>query len=518
MDHSAWMFVATYPEWLNWIAVGRIRCNGRVSRVRDSEDIDGFALLMDRAPDISIDDDQAFILAKLKPNFRSFQQDVASSNSQELTWLLIEAVDEFIPVSDRGARLIEADAQRAKAKIGPAIFQNAWQSWTSIQKDVRADCRGRTLVKVTGLGEPNLSLIPSQISNYLSGKVSLPNAEKASELRATNAFAWAASFSVFGVLVGEEEKKARTQELGLGEVIRKLRQDFSVKEPVLKDRLLRDIGQKLSDVIKSRLGIDVSILQLVVVFHYADVIASGKDVVLHSLVKDIGEVVMECGPIAGANTAYMIGRAMDDIAVTTLAYASTPLTFSSLVPGKLPCSIDVGNYVVERQQELAEQHANTLKAQAQAQAQADAAAAAIAAAAAAAAATSAAAAMDESLEQESITNILSDVNSPAEPLVENLINTQASELISNSESDGQQMNINATEPAIIIDPKGVVEVSANPDLDIEPLITSATIGDQMSSHDAFSGALFSDTPVQEGQLKAQRSSKTSGSKKRKDNL
>ena len=513
MDHSAWMFVATYPEWLNWIAVGRIRCNGRVSRVRDSEDIDGFALLMDRAPDISIDDDQAFILAKLKPNFRSFQQDVVSSNSQELTWLLIEAVDEFIPVSDRGARLIEADAQRAKAKIGPAIFQNAWQSWTSIQKDVRADCRGRTLVKVTGLGEPNLSLIPSQISNYLSGKVSLPNAEKASELRATNAFAWAASFSVFGVLVGEEEKKARTQELGLGEVIRKLRQDFSVKEPILKDRLLRDIGQKLSEVIKSRLGIDVSILQLVVVFHYADVIASGKDVVLHSLVKDIGEVVMEYGLIAGANTAYMIGRAMDDIAVTTLAYASTPLTFSSLLPGKLPCSIDVENYVVERKQELAEQHANSLKAQAQAQAQAQA-----DAAAEAEAATSAAAAMDESLEQESIKNILSDVNSPAEPHVENLIDTQASDSISNSESDGQQKNINATELAIIIEPKGVVGVSANPDVDIEPLIPSATIGDQMSSHDAFSGALFSDTSAQEGQLKAQRSSKTSGSKKRKDNL
>ena len=514
MDHSAWMFVATYPEWLNWIAVGRIRCNGRVSRVRDSEDIDGFGLLMDRAPDISIDDDQAFILAKLKPNFRSFQQDVASSNSQELTWLLIEAVDEFIPVSDRGARLIEADAQRAKAKIGPAIFQNAWQSWTSIQKDVRAECRGRTLVKVMGLGEPNLSLIPNQIFNYLSGKISLPNAEKASELRATNAFAWAASFSVFGVLVGKEEKKTRTQELGLGEVIRKLRQDFSVKEPVLKDRLLRDIGQNLSEVIKSRLGIDVSILQLVVVFHYADVIASGKDVVLHSLVKDIGEVVMECGPIAGANTAYMVGRAMDDIAVTTLAYASTPLTFSSLVPGKLPCSIDVGNYVVERQQELAEQHANTLKAQAQA----DAAAIASAAAATAAAATSAAAAMDESLEQESIKNILSDVNSPAEPLVEYLINTQASELIFNSESDGQQQDINATEPAIIIEPKGVLKVSANLDIDIEPLIPSTTIGDQMRSHDAVSGALFSDTLAQEGQSKAQRSSKTSGSKKKKDNL
>jgi hypothetical protein len=258
------------------------------------------------------------------------------------------------------------------------------------------------------------------------------------------------------------------------------------------------------------LDIDVSILQLVVVFHYADVIASGKDVVLDSLVKDIGEVVMDCGPIAGANTAYMIGRVMDDIAVTTLAYASTPLTFSALVPGKLPCSINVGNYVVERQQELAEQHANTLKAHAQADAAAEA-----AAAAAAAAATSAAAAMDESLEQESIKNILSDVNSPAEPLVENLIDTQASDSISNSESDGQQKNINATELAIIIEPKGVVEVSANPDVDIEPLIPSVTVGDQMRSHDAVSGTLFSDIPAQEGQSKMQRSPKKSGNKKAK---
>ena len=343
----------------------------------------------------------------------------------------------------------------------------------------------------------------------MSGKISLPNAEKASELRATNAFAWAASFSVFGVLVGEEEKKARTQELGLGEVIRKLRQDFSVKEPVLKERLLRDIGQKLSEVIKSRLGIDVSILQLVVVFHYADVIASGKDVVLHSLVKDIGEVVMECGPIAGANTAYMIGRAMDDIAVTTLAYASAPLTFSSLVPGKLPCSIDVGNYVVERQQELAEQHANALKAQAQAQAQAD---------AASAAATSAAAAIDESHEQESIKNILSDVNSPAQPLVENLINTQAGEVMPDAESDGQQINSNATAPAIINQPKDVVEVAANLDVDKEPLISSAAIGDEIHSRDAVSDTLFSDTAAHEGQSKVQRSSKASGNKKKKDNL
>jgi hypothetical protein len=497
MDHSAWMFVATYPEWLNWIAVGRIRCNGRISRVSDSKDIDGFALLMDRAPDISIDDDQAFILAKLKPNFRSFQQDVVSSNSQELSWLLIEAVDEFIPVSDRGARLIEADAQRAKARIGPAIFQNAWQSWSSLQKDIRADCRGRTLAKVMGLGEPNFSLVSNQISDYLSGKISLPNAEKASELRATNAFAWAASFAVFGVLVGEEHKRALTEELGLGEVIRKLRQDFSVKESILKEKTLRDIGEKLSDVIKSRVDIDISILQLVVVFHYADVITSGKEVVLHSLVQDIGEVVMEAGPIAGANTAYMIGRAMDDIAVTTLAYAITPLIFSSLIPRQLPCSIDVGNYVVERQQELAEQASNTLKFQAQANTDV---------------------VIEKSFENESIKNSLSDVNSPGQSNVDNLMNTQLDKGTIFSESEGHRNDNNDTALLLTIEPKNNLEVSAKRDIDIEPLIPSATTGHETLLQDAFNKDLILDAAVRGDQSNEQRPDKASKNKKKKNNF
>jgi len=470
MEYSAWMFVATYPEWLNWIAVGRIRCNGRVSRVRSVEDIDGFSLMMDRAPDISIDDDQAFILAKLKSNFRIYQQDVVSANSQELTWLLIEAVEEFMPISDRGARLIEADAQRAKVKIGPAIFQNAWQAWTFKQKNIRAEYRAQTLVKVMGLGEPDLSVIPCQISDYLIGKVALPNAEKASELRSTNAFAWASGFAVFGALVGDEEKKVQMQELGLGDIIRNLRQDFSVKEPISKDRQLRYIGKKLSEVIKSRVGINISILQLAVVFHYADVVASGKDIILQSLVKDISEVVVECGPVAGANAAYIIGRTMDDIAVTALAYASSPLIYSSLIPRQLPCSINVEKYVVERQQELADEHANMVKVQAQAQAQADAEAASDAL-------------KNEVLEQETIKISLSNVNSSILGVT--------------------------TEPKTIVEDKESVHV------DVEPLIQVSTIGDKTDSQDAVSRTLFSDTLGQEEQTKAQRPAKTSNKKRKK---
>ena len=325
------------------------------------DDHKGFALLLDRAPDISIDDDQAYIIAKLKPNFRSFQQDVLSATSQELTWLLIEAVDEFIPVSDRGARLIEADSQRAKVKIGSPIFQNSWKDWTSTQKQLRADIRGHSLVKVMGLGEPDLNAIPKQIIEYLNGTSSLPNADKASELAATAAFAWASSFAIFGELVGDDEKRKQTQELGLRNLIEQLRQVFTIREPVIKDNKLKEIAATLSQVIKTTKNIEVSVLQLAVTFHYSDLINSGKEISLSSLVTDIGELIIECGTVVGANAAYFIGKCMDDIAVTTLVYSSSPNTFSALIPQKISQSIDVGKYVTERQLEIAIEHENMLK-------------------------------------------------------------------------------------------------------------------------------------------------------------
>jgi hypothetical protein len=352
MNHTLWMLAVTYPEWLNWIAIGRIRCNGRVTRVNGIDDQIGFNLLLDRSPDISIDDDQAYILAKLKPNFRSFQQDVLSASSQELAWLPVEAVEEFLAVSDRGARLIEADSHRAKVKLGPPVFQTCWKNWTQIQKQIRADDRGRSLVKVLGLSEPDLNAIPKQIFEYLEGSTALPKADKASDLRATAAFAWASSFAIFGELVGDEEKRKQTQELDLRNLIEKLRKDFAIKEPVSKDRKLKEIAANLSAVIKTYKNIEVSILQLAVCFHYSDLINSGKEISLSSLVKDIGELILDCGSVAGANAAYFIGKCMDDIAVSTLVYSSVPQIFPALIPQKISHSIDVGKYVTDRQYEI----------------------------------------------------------------------------------------------------------------------------------------------------------------------
>ena len=355
MNQSIWMFVVTYPEWLNWIAVGRIRCSGRLACLKDNEDERGFHLLMDRAPDISINDDQAFILAKLKPGFRNYQQDVASAVSSELVWLSIEAVDEFIPVSERGARLIEADAQRAKAKISTPRYQNWWKSWSDEQKETRDDYRGRSLVKVMGLGEPDLSAIPVVIFDYLIGSKLLPKSDKARELSASKAFSWASSFSTFAVLTNETEKQNQNKELNLNNIINVLKNDFDLNEPILNDLNLRKISNRLSEIINHKNEYQFNINQVVVIFHYNDLIYSGKEISLASLVNDVGEIYIESGRIDAANTVYMIGRRMDDIAVTTLVYSDEPQKFPSLVPSQLPCSLDVHAYLQRRQSKIEEQ-------------------------------------------------------------------------------------------------------------------------------------------------------------------
>ena len=97
MSRSRYL-AATYSEWLNWVAIGRIRCNDRIASVDDQGD--GFDTLMSLAPDVSIDEDQAFILAKLLPDYLSHCELIDSSGSLGPVWLQIDGVENFFPLSE----------------------------------------------------------------------------------------------------------------------------------------------------------------------------------------------------------------------------------------------------------------------------------------------------------------------------------------------------------------------------------------------------------------------------------
>lgn len=338
---AQWLFVATYPEWLNWIAAGRIRCNDRITRVNGITDKEGFALLMDRSPDVSIEDDQAYVIAKLKQNFRSYLLDVDSANSPDLVWLELGSVESFLPLSERGYRLIEADAQRARVRLGAPIFQEVWQSWRDTQLNLRSNWRGQALISAFGLSDSDLIDFPEEIKHIYSGKATLPNAEKRLELCGTNAFPWAAAFAVFGTLVNEEEKKSKAQALNLREMIGDLSKDFSVKKPITLEKKYRYTATELTRYIKEIVNVDVSILQAVVIFHYLEIIRAGKEIVLESLIEDLVQLGLTEGIQVATTAAYEIGRGMDEIAVQSLVYSTAPDKYVSLNAVKLTCNVNI---------------------------------------------------------------------------------------------------------------------------------------------------------------------------------
>ena len=342
---AQWMFVASYPEWLNWIATGRIRCNERITRVNGIDDKGGFALLMDRAPDVSIDDDQAYVIAKLKSNFRSYMLDVDSAISPDLVWLELGSVESFLPLSERGSRLIEADAQRARVLLGAPIFQEAWQSWRDMQLHFRSHWRGQALISALGLSNSDLIDFPEETKHIYSGKAALPNAEKRYELSGTNAFPWAAAFAVFGTLVNEEEKKSQIQALSLREMIGDLSKDFSIKKPITTEKKCRANATELTRYIKEKVNVDISILQAVVIFHYLETIRAGKEVVLESLIEDLVQLGLVDGMQVATTAAYEIGRKMDGIAVQSLVYSTAPDKYVSLNTLKLSCNVNISQLI-----------------------------------------------------------------------------------------------------------------------------------------------------------------------------
>jgi IS5 family transposase len=332
--HLFEMIVLTTTEWLNWVATGHLRCDNRVYLVIDSEDMDGFTALMASTPEIIHMDDGAFIFAELKPNWNEFQEILALPLSLKQVCLRLEAVQKFFPVSERGTRILQYDAERANVALGEPIFQNLWSAWTKSQTCVRANRRGITLAEALGLNRPSIKNIPNEILPFFLEDRPLPKVDIVDQSRSTCAFGWAGAFSLFGYLVGEEEKRRQTERLHLDGIVKGLRQDYCLDKPVIYGSPYLSVADKLSAVITDKKTLKISIRFLVIVFHYCGILTEGKEINFDSFIKDLAGLIEMADDDLASNAAYLIGRKMEDIPVIMLHYAKSPEMFPSLIPSK----------------------------------------------------------------------------------------------------------------------------------------------------------------------------------------
>jgi hypothetical protein len=353
ITQGEWMVVVTYSEWLNWMARGELRLNTRIAKVACPEDYAGFAQLMNRAPDLRIDDEQGFVLACLDSNFRSLLADVPGTQVPEVSTLSLKAVNNFLPVTERAARLLAGDARRAQARLGEPLFESAWRKWTADKQKADADRRGRTLSSALGVASGDLSLIPPKVLSYLLGEQRLPNADHLGEYEGGRAYGWVAAFGLLADLSSNEFKKDITERLGLRSLIRDLKNDYAFDRPILEAGTARTTAVSVGAELREKFMANVVIEQLVVFWHYEQQLRRGKNIELDALVMDIATLHLHCSPTVAANTTWLIGRLMEETAVSGLLYAATPSDWPTMAPtGSQQKTFDVVLAVQRMQQEI----------------------------------------------------------------------------------------------------------------------------------------------------------------------
>lgn len=333
----------SYLEWIRWVATGWFRCADRVVWVEGTDDQSGVDALLDRTPDLQVADDQGYVIARLRSDSLISGRISGRERSVGHLWLSVASVSSFHPLSIRGARLLEADAERAAVRLGEPLFEKSWADWRDRRLEDEAHWRGFSLCTAFGLDQPVLGNIANQVGDVLAGRKAAPNAADVREkaLEGTRALGWASAMSV---AVMEADVKAafkETPEFGqIQSLIKAHKNDFDLRRPLLDDEPTVRCVRSTDSVLRG-LGTQGLPLELMAtVLHYRSLATGGRQVSLDALVDDLASIALE-DPNNASLAAYFIGRSMENVAVTTLLYQSEPLRYSALTPAAVRQHLNV---------------------------------------------------------------------------------------------------------------------------------------------------------------------------------
>lgn len=324
----------SYLEWIRWVATGWFRCADRVVWVEGTDDQSGVDALLDRTPDLQVADDQGYVIARLRSDSLISGRISGRERSVGHLWLSVAAVSSFHPLSIRGARLLEADAERAAVRLGEPLFEKLWADWRDRRLEDEAHWRGFSLCTAFGLDQPVLGNIANQVGDVLAGRKAAPNAADVREkaLEGTRALGWASAMSV---AVMESDVKAafkETPEFGqIQSLIKAHKNDFDLRRPLLDDELTVKCVRSTDAVLRGLGTQGLPIELMATVLHYRSLAADGRQISLDALVHDLASIALE-DPNNASLAAYFIGRSMENVAVTTLLYQSEPSRYSALAP------------------------------------------------------------------------------------------------------------------------------------------------------------------------------------------
>ena len=145
---AEWIVVVTYREWLTWTACGALRIGaGRRTKLKEyghKPSREAFEKLMDKAPDVSRWEDQAYLVAYLRRT---------PPKCDSGTFTDLRLVTGFHPLSARGHALLKGDAERALVKLGNPVYEDRWRGWAEANLESLRVMSARHLVSACRLPE-----------------------------------------------------------------------------------------------------------------------------------------------------------------------------------------------------------------------------------------------------------------------------------------------------------------------------------------------------------------------------
>jgi hypothetical protein len=316
-------FIINYSEWLDWInTLKHYRVNKFNYNLNSSKN---FSICMFKSLHEKYYDDSAYIIVELLSDWNN-NCVTKLLGKQKIHCLDLAAVDKFYPVSERGARLLRSDAERAGVVLGEPIFEAYWRDWLGAMTLERSDWKGVELARLLVGSPPDLPAVPGDVHPFLLMDQPFPQSETWSRLDDGPFNAWARAAAVLDWFLRREGHVLPSAfHEKFVSISDELRPKFDYNISLLENKSIFKCA-------KTCLKKDSKLyILLCVVIYYTLKFKDDGLKLLPIFVNDLS-ILKKCwGKALAANAAYFVGARLDDRLLAHLLLARQPERFAVLI-------------------------------------------------------------------------------------------------------------------------------------------------------------------------------------------
>lgn len=324
--------ILTWQECLQWTKTGIFRNNKRVVNIDKLIKQIDFNNLMERAPYVTLDEDQAFVIACLKKDWRKYRDNDCILVDSDIDLISLDAVEQFSAMSQHGFMVLKGEAERLMVGLKGPECEALWQSWVKSQSEAQSVRRAKSFVAMLGLPPADDPPFDSDVLPYLiDGGCPAPDAGKLESATKSRAYGWSFAIQIFGRLLDNEQKMLEIlDELRLRDIVNILSKNPKIDEPLSNDENIVTTIKQLNKTLRSESKTKSDIMHIAIITHYRHVVKCNTTLDLDSLVLDLATLGSGENPKSASNIACVIGRSLGDDFVSTLSVASRPADFPAM--------------------------------------------------------------------------------------------------------------------------------------------------------------------------------------------